>query len=168
MSIQIPLKQGQFAIIDNEDFNLVKDYKWHLKKERYTYYVRANIRLSSGKYKMIRLHRLILNLSNSEICDHINGNGLDNRKINIRIATHAQNNANRKKAQKKSSKYKGVCWNKERNLWQANIYLDQKTINLGCFANEEEAAKVYNSSAVKLFGAFAKLNIIPPRAVFLL
>ena len=89
--------------------------------------------------------------------DHINGNGLDYRKCNLRVCTHQQNLQNQR-IQKGVSKFKGVCWHKASQKWMAKIKHNYKTIYLGVFNNEIDAAKSYNKKAKELFGEFARLN----------
>jgi hypothetical protein len=90
--------------------------------------------------------------------DHINGNGLDNRKSNLRICTHQQNCENSRKRKKSFSKYKGVYWSKNAKKWVAQITIDGKSKHLGYFELEEDAAAAYDKAAVKYFGEFACLN----------
>lgn len=92
--------------------------------------------------------------------DHINGDRLDNRKDNLRICTEKQNRQNRKKISGKTSKYKGVHWNKLNKNWRARIIINDKSIDLGSFKKEIQAAKVYNKAALTYFKEYAKLNRI--------
>jgi hypothetical protein len=150
--IEIPLTQNQIALIDDEDLDLVKNYKWCAWKHKQTYYSHAATK--NGK---ISLHRLIIGAKTGQLVDHINGNGLDNRKSNLRIVDSFGNARNRR-PRVLTSQYKGVCWHKRRNKWQASIYCDKQNIHLGTFSNEIEAAKAYDQAAVKYFGEFAYLN----------
>ena len=111
------------------------------------------------------MHRLIANTPAHLFCDHINHDGLDNRRANIRNCTLKQNNANSRSAKNASSKYKGVSWNKLRKKWAAYIKKDYKQLYLGLFENEIEAAKAYDRKAAELFGKFAKLNFKSPHVV---
>ena len=90
--------------------------------------------------------------------DHINGDGLDNRKQNLRICTHAENLRNRRLGKNNTSGYKGVSWHKLHKLWYAHISHNKKLMSLGYFKDKEEAAKAYDRKAIELFGEFAKLN----------
>lgn len=150
----IPLTQGKFAIVDADDYEFLMQWRWfaeNSKKNRY--YARANI-----KAKKIRLHRLILNDPQGFQIDHINGDTLDNRRCNLRIATHSQNNQNRRKT-KGRSKYKGVYFYKPYSNWRAQIQIDGVMKFIGYYPCEESAAKAYNEAALKYFGEFARLNV---------
>jgi hypothetical protein len=108
------------------------------------------------------MHRCIIKVPPGMVIDHINHNGLDNRKANLRIATHAQNSRNTKKQRPKTaSQYKGVPWNSTLKKWRAQITLNGKRISLGCFEDEIQAAKAYDNAARKYHGAFAALNFPP-------
>lgn len=161
---RIELFQGYTALVDNEDFDLVSKYKWYVFRSKNNIYVRVRI---NGK--LILMHRLILGLENKpEIAvDHINGNGADNRRRNLRIATNAQNSWNSRKyrtwrGRPPSSKYKGVRWHKGKGRWQAQAMLNYKHIYLGQFDDEVKAAKAYNEFAEEHYGEFARLNVIEP------
>jgi hypothetical protein len=109
------------------------------------------------------MHRQILNAPDSLIVDHINGNGLDNRKANIRTATYTQNSCNRKKANKDTwSQYKGVTFNAKRKKWKARIQVHGRKIYLGSFNAETNAAKAYDKAAKKYHKEFAALNFPNP------
>lgn len=154
-------KNGTEFIIDKDDFDKVDQYTWHTNTppSSKTTYIMANI----TKRIKIKLHRFILNITDPKIqVDHINGNGLDNRKENLRLVTNAQNNRNKSKyvTANGTSKYKGVFFCKQRNKWVAQICLNYKKIHIGRFKTEIEAAKAYNEKALTLFGQYAKLNTI--------
>ena len=105
------------------------------------------------------MHRVVL--PGFEMLDHINHDGLDNRRENLRPCTASQNHANqRKRTEHTSSKYKGVHWAKDRNKWRASICVEGRWYKLGAFNTEEEAATVYNAAAQKAFGVFAGLNLL--------
>jgi len=105
------------------------------------------------------MHRQVIHIPKHMVCDHINRNGLDNRKPNLRPATVSQNLCNRAKRKTKTrSKYKGLEWDKTQRRWKARIQLNGKKINLGSFTNEIDAAKAYDKAAKKLFKEFACLN----------
>lgn len=157
----IPLTQGKVAIVDDEDFETLRHFTWHAYKARNTYYAARNITTDKGSRK-IRMHRQILNMCDNEIvCDHRDGNGLNNQRGNIRIATKSQNATN--KANRRNnfkSKYFGVqaC---AHGGWQAKIRKDYKDIYLGFYKVQEEAALAYNKKAKEIHGEFAILNVVP-------
>lgn len=154
---RIPLTQGKFAKIDPEDYIWLAQFRWHCKINKNSIYAVRSITIS-GRTKRIYMHRLIVNTPSHLLCDHINHNGLDNRKANLRNCTIKQNNANSRSAQSASSKYKGVSWNKRRKKWSAYIKKDGIQLNLGSFDNQIDAAKAYDKAAKKLHGQFAALN----------
>ncbi len=99
-----------------------------------------------------------MNTPEDKHTDHEDGNGLNNQKSNLRIVTNAQNHMNKKGNRNTSSKYKGVCWNKESNKWTSSITLNQKQTHLGYFTCEKKAAKAYDKKAKELFGEYSRLN----------
>lgn len=133
--------------IDLDDIDKVKECKWHLNDNGY---VRGNV----GNERMEYLHRFLLNIQDNVIIDHINGNPLDNRKCNLRIATPTQNNMNMKKRSDNISGYKGVGWQKKRNKWRARITINKKTIELGHFNTIEEAIKARQKAEEEYFGEY--------------
>lgn len=149
--VEVKLTQGFVAIIDAEDFGLVSQYKWQaLRCPNTVYAVRGG-----GK---VLLHRVLLNAPDGMHVDHKNHDGLDNRKTNLRLCTHSENNRNRQKQTGCSSKFKGVSKRNSRpNLWRAQIKIN-KQIHTRSFATELEAALWYDEMAMEHFGAFAKLN----------
>lgn len=156
--MKIPLTKGKYAIIDPDDYELVSQYKWHAWYSSGNWYARTNYWIKKdGKLKCVSLlmHRLILNPPPDLTVDHINGDGLDNRRSNLRCATHAENVRNRHKAWG-ASKYKGV--RKDRKKWRASIRKDKKDYFLGNFYNQISAALTYDKAAIEMFGDFARPN----------
>jgi len=160
MKIILLSNQKDFAIIDDEDEELVSKYKWQLDDNRRGHKYAITNYYENGKRKSIRMHRLIMNPPKGVILDHINNLGLDNRKENLRMCNYSNNNWNRRKQfnGQTSSKYKGVCFDKSTKKWMASIRINRIEKNLGRFKEEKDAAKAYNEMAKKLFGEFAKLN----------
>ena len=152
---QIPLTQGQFAIVDDEDFDWLNQWKWYAYKAGNTFYARRN----EGKYpnrRTIIMHKEI-EQTNSFV-DHHNRNGLDNRRYNLRGCTNRQNCRNRAKHENSTSIFKGVSLYRKTNKWKAQICFNYKVISLGYFHSEVAAAKVYDAKAKELFGEFANTN----------
>lgn len=145
---KIKLTQGKFALVDDDDFVFLSQWKW-------CFHVRY------ARRKHILMHRLIMGLSDPKICiDHKNGNGLDNQRRNLRIASRSQNSMNRKSRKGSRSRFKGVDFRLERNKWRAIICVDKKPKYLGLFDSEIEAAKKYNFFAIKFHKEFARLNLV--------
>jgi hypothetical protein len=147
----IKLTKGYFAKVDDEDFEYLNQFKWCVQGNgRY-------VRRLSG-YKQVLMHRFIMQPENGMVVDHLNGDGLDNRRCNLRVATPSQNGANRKSIVG-NSKYIGV--HKLKNgTFLSYIKKNYKRTSIGVFNSEEKAAKAYNIKALELFGEFATLNKI--------
>lgn len=155
----IPLTQGKFAIVDEEDYSFLMQWKWcYSKAGKCGTYGYATRRLNKSKIKM---HRVILNTPQGMDVDHINHNELDNRRCNLRNCTRKENSHNRKSHVNNTSGYKGVSWNKKNKKWRADIGIENKKVYLSLFQNKIEAAEAYNKAAIKIFGEFALLNKIP-------
>lgn len=156
MSIKyIPLSGGQLAIVDEVDYDSVKDYKWHLNlKTGYVY--RYGINPKTGKRGSLYLHRQVMGFPD-KLVDHENGMKTDCRKKNLRLATPSQSRQNTRKQKKKSSsKYKGVT--RSGNRWRSQLSHNRKHYYLGTYIDENEAALAYNRKAIELFGEFAVIN----------
>jgi len=157
----IELTQGQRAIVDDEDYALVSQYKWSAHKNgkkdvrQSDYYARK-----TNRPNRIYMHRLILNAPTGIEVDHINHNTLDNRHLNLRLCSRSNNNMNavKVKVRKCTSKYKGVYWLARKQKWVAVIWKNSKRTYLGYYHNEKDAALAYNKKASELFGKFALLN----------
>lgn len=162
--MKIPLKgkygNGKYVIVDDEDFSKVKDINWNLTKLGYPLKTTFETGKSHNERSAftVYLHRLIIDCPKGMVVDHINQNKLDNRKENLRIATHGQNHLNQGLQKNNTSGFKGVTKMKE--LWEARIKFNQKTIHIGKFEDKKEAALAYNKKALELFGSFALLNKI--------
>lgn len=157
---QIPLTQGKFALVDDEDYDFVMSYgKWGIEKRKNTIYATRKI-LIDGRMKRVYMHSIVMKSNGAQV-DHKFGDGLDNRKENLRICTHAQNQMNRGIPSNNKSGFKGVCWHKNMKKWVAYIKVNNKNINIGSFNDKIEAAKAYNVAAIKYHGeSFTKLNQI--------
>lgn len=153
----IPLTQGKCAIVDSDDYEELNKHKWcAVKYPNGQFYA---LRGSGDPHKTpIRMHRKIMDFPKTGEIDHINGNGLDNRKCNLRNISHKNNIQNSRLSARNKSGYKGVRWDKEREKWIVWIGFNLKRINLGRFSDIVEAARAYDKAAKKYFGDTAKTN----------
>lgn len=151
---------AKIVIIDNEDYDIIKDYKWGVSKKVDSFYVMRTGKSDLNIKHKVRLHRAITSCPSDKVVDHINGNTLDNRKCNLRVCTNAENLRNSRGKRNSTSKYKGVSYDKEKKRWASRICINSKEIKLGKFKSEIDAAKKYNEAAIIYHGEFAKLNII--------
>ena len=156
--IEIPLTQGQVALIDDENYKLVSQYKWHAhwNKDTKSYYAATNVKKEGGR-TLLLMHRLIMNAQKGEQVDHINHDTIDNRKENLRLCTNSQNQHNKGKRIDNTSGLKGVSRYKPSGKWQARIQLNGKQIHLGRFLTPEEAYEAYCKAALELHGEFSKV-----------
>lgn len=154
----IKLTRGQYVKVDPEDYEWLNKHKWHLNKcAGGCYAVRAGRK--GGKQISIKMHRVIMNAPEGMMVDHINGDGRDNRKANLRLATARQNSWNTRRGRYKgTSKYRAVSFNKKEKKWRASIVINGKQELIAKFENEIEAAKAYDKAANKQRGQFAVLN----------
>ncbi len=156
---EIPLTQGKFALVDDDDYEKLSRHKWNVTKSRNTFYAGRTDR-TTGRKLNIKMHREILGLTqyDGKLSDHKNRNGLDNRKNNLRIATFSLNNYNRKKNKNNTSGYRGVRWYPRNKKWCAFIRINCEKKYLGIFRNIVDAAKAYDTSAIQYWGENAILN----------
>jgi hypothetical protein len=150
----IDLKGGYRAIVDDEDYEFLSQSNWSRNNKGYAC---KKVRIN-GKPRNCYMHRVLLNAQKGESVDHINGNRLDNRRENMRLATVSQNAMNRALSSRGNNRYKGVSLHKGK--YEAKIRFNKKYIYLGRHVKEEEAAKAYNEAAKKYFGEYARLNQI--------
>jgi hypothetical protein len=146
--------------VDAEDYEWLSQYKWSIttNKRSATRYARTAIGPRTNNVQL-KMHRVIMNAQPGQVVDHINGNGLDNRKCNLRVCTQSQNMANMQKHRRGSSQFKGVIWKKQyKKKWEAAIHLGKKRVVLGRFDDEAAAARAYDAAARQHFGEFARLN----------
>ena len=161
---EIKLTQGKVALVDDEDFEYLNQWKWCAHKAGNTFYAVREVRIEGREYNL-SMHRLLLRLKKGDkpVVDHIDRDGLNNQRSNIRVCTTSQNMRNVKKFGEGSySEYKGVTLNKRVNRWHARIRIAPgERLYLGSFDSDVQAALAYNEAAKKYHGEFACLNIIP-------
>lgn len=155
----ISLTRDVFALVDDADYELVKRYTWSALKTTRSYYAVRCYSIGGGKKRTELLHRVIMDAPAGMQVDHIDSDGLNCRRANMRVCTVKENHRNtRKPLSAKTSRFKGVYWMKQRNKWVAGIYYDNKRRTLGYFDEECAAARRYNEEATRVFGEFARLN----------
>jgi len=137
---EILLTQGKVALVDDADYEWLSQYKWYAHEDCKTFYVRRMSKTVNGKRKMLQMHIELIGRKEGLVTDHINGNGLDNRRENLRHVTQSQNCLNR---HTKISKYPGVTWSKFNKKWYARITVDNNRLHLGYFVNEADAYRAY-------------------------
>jgi hypothetical protein len=156
---EVPLTRGQVAIVDDEDADRVLAHKWRAKRDetgRRWYAVRS-VR-NGEKVRHVRLHRFILDAPPGVEVDHVDSNGLDNRRANLRLATRSQNQFNRERTRSNKSGFKGVFWVKREKRFYAQIRYNGTTYRTRGFRTALEAARAYDAAARKYHGEFARLN----------
>lgn len=157
---EIPLTKGKVAIVDAEDYERVAAHKWHAtcSSRRRRWYAARNVTLACGRQTKVRMHRFILNAPSAFQVDHENGDGLDNRKCNLRKATNADNQHNRQLSVSTVSSFKGVKRERRTGRYEARLWHNGKAVHLGTFPTATEAARAYDAKAIELFGEFARPN----------
>ena len=154
---EILLTQGKVALVDDEDFEKLNRYKWYAMQTKQNWYSVRNIRINN-KQTLVCMHREIINAPINKQVDHINGNGLDNQKKNLRLCTHQQTQHNKRNPNKNNKLgIKGVRWCERDKKFQAQIEINGKEIRLGYFKNVSDADSAYRKAEKKYFGEFARI-----------
>lgn len=161
---EIPLTQGMVALVDQADYEFLMQWNWHARKGDAfdKYYATRAVHIPAGdkkrKQTSIQMHNVIMPPPEGMEIDHINSNSLDNRRCNLRACTHLQNRWNSRPQHGSSSKYKGVSFQKATNYYKAYIIVRGIYKHLGCYPDENDAARAYNRAARVEHGEYAKLN----------
>jgi len=157
---RIRLTQGKYAIVDADDYWELAKYSWYAHKAENSYYAGRTVHMAkSKKTRIVWMHREVICVPAGLMCDHINHDGLDNRKVNLRAATAAQNRFNSRTARiRKSSKYRGVCWRADHKKWFAYVYVGGRAVFMKYFDDATAAARARDRAAKKYHGQFAELN----------
>lgn len=155
---EIPLSQGKVAIVDDEDYDYLNQWKWHASMVNGVLkYAARTIRKDRRKIT-IRMHTFIMGTPKGMDTDHINHNGFDNRRCNLRICSRSQNLQNSQVMRKTSTNFKGIYWNKVHRKWLVSIKVNHQRVFIGLFESETEAANAYDEAAKKYYGEFANTN----------
>lgn len=155
---KIPLTQGKEALVDECDYAELAKFKWYAHRQGRNYYARRIAWIGKGeKRPVVYMHRAVLGNVAGQV-DHVNGDGLDNRRENLRLCSHAENQRNRRKRVDSASMFKGVHLSAKDGRWHVQLKYQGSKLCFGSFDTEEEAARVYDEAAGRLFGEFARLN----------
>lgn len=150
----VATKTREKALVDDRDYEELRQYSWLVNNHGYFY---RRVYAGSRKMKKIYLHREIMSCPKGMVVDHINGISTDCRRENLRICSHSNNQKNMSMHKDNLSGYKGVCW--QRGKYVARVFCNGVAYYLGRHETAHEAAKAYDTKALELFGAFAKLNL---------
>lgn len=156
----LSLSQGQVAFVDDEDFPYLSQFVWYAVHDGHQYYAARNIKGSSGRWTKTKMHREILSAVPGAVVDHIDHNGLNNQKDNLRVCSQAENMRNRKTVNSNnSSGFIGVSLHHGTGKYQAKICKDRKQIYLGLFDSSSDAYHAYVRAAKEHFGIFVSNSI---------
>ena len=156
---RIYLGEGKWVILDQQDYYRLSGFKWYVNGNGVNFYAFRNMVVGPGLTKMKSMHREIMGSPKGMLVDHRNRDTFDNRRENLRLATHSQNSCNtERKKTGRSSQYRGVSWDKKRGYWNTQVVSKGKMVFFGRYKNEIEAAKAYDAAARKYHGEFARLN----------
>jgi hypothetical protein len=156
---EIPLTKGCVALVDDEDYEELSKYKWYAWGGivSRTAYAQRNIKRMDGN-TTIFMHRSIVIVPHGMVIDHIDGNGLNNQRSNLRICTRSENMRNQQLHRNNTSGFKGVGWDAKRGFWKASIKIEGRQVHLGTFHDKRKAADAYDNAAELHHGIFARKN----------
>lgn len=156
--MKIKLTQNKIALVDECDFDKLNKFKWYAMYDGYNYYAVRSPKKKNGKRNAIRMHREIMNNPKGKVVDHRDGNGLNNRRSNLRICTQSQNSKNQGLKKNNTSGLKGVSFNKKNSKWVARISVNNKRIHLGSFNSKEKAYEKYCNASKKYHKEYSKVS----------
>jgi hypothetical protein len=148
-------------MVDDDVYEWASRVKWCAHRIGERFYAERYVRYADGKQTTSCLHREILGLQpgDKRVCDHINGDGLNNQRTNLRVCSQADNcRAFKRSSKRATSRFRGVSWSKTLKKWIAHIKLNGRSKHIGLFQSEEAAARAYDQAATELFGEFSQLN----------
>jgi len=160
---EIKLTRGKVAVVDDSDYEFLSRFRWCARPMEDKFYAvrrkrRSDVGPAGRRVGNIAMHTVILGLGPGDICDHKDGDGLNNQRSNIRKADLSKNNGNSKLSKSNTSGFKGVCW--KNNGWEVSIGINGKQTYIGRFKSRIEAARAYDLAADKHWGEFAKHNAL--------
>jgi len=153
----VPLTKGHVAVIDAADVPQVEKFLWCAHVCRHAVYALRGYEVK-GKTKLVMMHRELIGAPHGRLVDHVDGNGLNNRRANLRLASNSENTRNSKKRIDNKSGYKGVCWDELQRKWRASIRLNGRQTYLGLYASPQEAHNAYREAATREYGEFARME----------
>ncbi len=158
--VLVPLTRGMAAIVDAEDAPIVNKYRWYAAKSPSTHnYYAYTSPMRDGKKLHISMSRLIMNAPKDKFVDHRDGNTLDNRKGNLRLATTAQNNRNRQRMNpQNTSGFNGVFWERKVNKWRVQVSIHNKRHHVGVFETLPDAVEAQRRASLEFYGEFSPLR----------
>lgn len=161
MAKELPITQGMLAIVDDGDYDTLAQFSWQANfAKNGRCYAECSLPRINKYRPSTSMHRMIMQEPDGLYVDHIDNNGLNNTRTNLRICTNGQNNMNAYKIRNGTSKYKGVSWCKKSQIWRAFVCINGKSKNLGNFKSEIEAAYAYDKAAMEYYGEFARPNVL--------
>jgi len=159
---KIQLTQGKMALVDDEDYVFLSQWKWHVHANKNkNYAIHTTYDTSTKKKGKMIMHRIIVDVAHGFEVDHIDGNGLNNQKINLRICTHSENTKNQGKHKNNTSVYKGVYYNKDKQKYQVNMMIGGIYKYVGRFTSKEEAYRAYCLKASEVHKDFIHKDSVP-------
>ena len=156
MTKQIPLTRGKFALVDDTDYQELSRFRWHARFTKGKWYA-GRAEPFAGGYRLVLMHRFIMQSGKDEEVDHVDHDGLNNQRLNLRNADHARNLQNQQQ-QRRTAGHQAKGVSPRFGKWRAQIQVDGKKIHIGTFATHDEATAAYDAAARRYFGEFAALN----------